>query len=60
MRETIEEWSQKVSEEKDHYEGIISELEGRLAALNEEYSDQLQAIKCDADIRIQKANNAAL
>ena len=31
-----------------------------MSALNEEYSDQLLAIKCDADIRIQKANNAAL
>jgi hypothetical protein len=49
-----------LNEEKDHYEGIINELEGRLVGLNNEYSEQLQAIKSDADIRIQKLNNAAL
>jgi hypothetical protein len=39
---------------------MIQELTERISVIESEGIEQLQTLRCDYDIRLQKANNAAI
>lgn len=49
-----------MAEDKENYDAAISDLHEKINAMEENYSEQVQAMRCDYEIKIQKINNAAL